>query len=76
MFPCFSIGVRVLCVRLLAVCRGPEVFRELREAYRKRFHLSWYLLVSGVTSYGQKSSLGGIFFYVYGIRKQTGKHTC
>ena len=33
--------------------RGPGGFRELREAYRKLFHLSWYLLVPGVTSYDQ-----------------------
>ena len=34
---------------------------ELREAGRKYFHLSWYLLVPGITSYGQKP-WGGFFF--------------
>ena len=67
----FSVGFRVLQDRFLVVCRGPEGFRELREAFRKRFHLFWYLLVSVVTSYGPKSSWGNLFSLygsvVYGI---------
>ena len=35
---------------------GPGGFRELREAYRNHFHLSWYLSVPGITSYGQKTN--------------------
>ena len=33
---------------------GPGGFGELREAGRNHFHLSWYLLVPGITSYGPK----------------------
>ena len=40
---------------------GPGGFRELREAGRIHFHLSWYLVVPVVTSYGQKSWGGEIF---------------
>ena len=46
---------------LLALPGGPGGFRELREASRNHFHLSWYLLVPGITSYDQKP-LGGNFF--------------
>ena len=45
----------------MAFSRGPGRFGELREAGRNYFHLSWYLSVSVVTSYGQKPS-GGNFF--------------
>ena len=41
---------------LLAFSCGYGGFRELREAGRKHFHLSWYLIVPVVTSYSQKSS--------------------
>ena len=41
---------------LLAFPRGPGGFREPREAGRNHFHLSWYLLVPGVTSYDQKTN--------------------
>ena len=34
--------IRVLKLRFLAFPRGPGGFRKLREACRKRFHLSWY----------------------------------
>ena len=43
-------------LRLWAFPGGPGGFRELREADRNHFHLSWYLLVPGVTSYGQKAN--------------------
>ena len=49
-FPIFSIKFRVLKLRFLAFPEGPRGFRELREAGRKHFHRSWYLLVPGVTS--------------------------
>ena len=65
---------RVLYNRFLAFLWGPGGFRELREAYRKHFHRSWYLLVPGVTSYDQKPS----FFKPSTVRKRTdalGKHT-
>ena len=52
-FPKSYIKLRVLKLRFLAFSRGSGGFRELREAGRKYFHLSWYLLVSVVTSYGQ-----------------------
>ena len=42
----------------MAFVEGPGGFRELREAGKNRFHLSWYLLVPGVTSY-DRFSLNG-----------------
>ena len=54
------LNVRVTKLMLLAFSRRPGGFRELREAGRKHFHLSWYLSVPVVTGYGQKT-LGGIF---------------
>ena len=59
-FPMFYITCRVLKLRFLALSRGPGGFRELREAGRNHFHLSWYLSDTGVTSYGQKP-WGGFF---------------
>ena len=53
-FPNFYLKFRVLKLRFLAFPGGPGGFREVREAGRNHFHLSWYLLVSGITSYGQK----------------------
>ena len=50
MFPDFYIKNRVLKLRFSAFSRGYGGFRELREAGRKHFHLSRYLLVPGVTS--------------------------
>ena len=47
----FSENVRVLYNRFLAFSRGPGGFRELREAGRIHFHLSWYLSDYVVTSY-------------------------
>ena len=37
------IEIRVVELRFLAFSRGYGGFRELREAGRKHFHLSWYL---------------------------------
>ena len=45
---------RVGKVGCFAFPGGPGGFREVREADRNRFLLSWYLLVSVVTSYDQK----------------------
>ena len=45
---------RVLNSRFWAFSRGPAGFREVREAGRNHFHVSWYLSVSVVTSHGQK----------------------
>ena len=53
-FPDLYIEFRVLKPRFSAFSRGYGGFRELREAGRKHFHLSWYLKVPVVTSYGQK----------------------
>ena len=55
-FAIFSVKYRVLKLRFLAFPEGPGGFRELREAGRNHFHLSWYLLVPGVTSYDQKAN--------------------
>ena len=41
--PYFSTTLRALNDSFLAAFRRIERVRELREAYRKRFHLSWYL---------------------------------
>ena len=38
-----NINVRFLFNSFWAFPQGPGGFRELREAYRKHFHLSWYL---------------------------------
>ena len=54
----FSVNFRVLKLRFLAFPEGPGGFREVREADRNHFHLSWYLLVPRITSYGQKPSWG------------------
>ena len=47
----FSVKFQVLKLRFLAFSQGPGGFREVREAGRKHFHLSWYLSVAVVTSY-------------------------
>ena len=60
----FLIQFRVLSNRFFAFSRGPGGFRELREAGRKLFHLSWYLLVPGITSYDEKPWGGECFFTV------------
>ena len=52
--PICSPTILVLKLDFLAFPQGPGGFREVREAGRNHFHLSWYLLVSGVTSYDQK----------------------
>ena len=49
-----SLKSRVLKLRFLAFPKGPGGFREVREAGRNHFHLSWYLAVPGITSYGQQ----------------------
>ena len=50
----FSVQFRVQKLRLLAFPRGPGGFRELWEACRNHFHLSWYIMVPGIASYVQK----------------------
>ena len=40
-FSTFYVTNRVLKLRFLAFSRGPGGFRELREAGRNHFHLSW-----------------------------------
>ena len=62
--------IRVQKLRFLAFSRGCGGFRELRGPGRNHFHLSWYLSVFVVTSYGQKS-WGGLFA-VYGMKPFTG----
>ena len=42
-FIIFSLTCRDLKLRFLAFPGGPGGFRELREADRNHFHLSWYL---------------------------------
>ena len=51
--------------KVFGISPGPGGFRELREAYRKHFHLSWYLCMPGITSYSHKPSWGD-FFIVHG----------
>ena len=48
----FSVKNRAVKLTFLAFPGGPGGFREVREAGRNHFHLSWYLLVPGVSSYG------------------------
>ena len=62
----FYIKYRVLKLTFSAFSRGPGGFRELREAGRKHFHLSWYLSVPVVRSYGQKP-WGGFVYNEYGM---------
>ena len=45
--PNFSVKIQVLKLRFLSFPGGPGGFREVREAGRNHFHLSWYLLVPG-----------------------------
>ena len=52
----FAGNCRVQKPRFLAFPGGPGGFRELREAGRNHFHVSWYLLVPGVTSYANKAN--------------------
>ena len=70
----FYIKFLVLKYRFLAFSQGPGGFRELREAYRKHFHRSWYLSDAVVTSYSQKPSWGVIFFTVYGTFSGCGNY--
>ena len=56
LFSNLSVNNRVLKRRFLVFPGGPGGFREVREASRHYFHLSWYLLVPGVTSYDQKTN--------------------
>ena len=48
--PNCSLKCRVLKLRFLAFLGGPGGFRELREAGRNHFHLSWYLSVPVIVS--------------------------
>ena len=54
MFSNFYLTNWVQKLRFGTFSRGSGRFRELREAGRKHFHLSWYLSVPVVTSYDQK----------------------
>ena len=54
-----SLTCLVLKLRFLAFPQGPGGFRELREACRNHFHLSWYLLVPGDYELWPKTLLGG-----------------
>ena len=56
LFLIFSVKCRILKRRFFAFPRGPGGFREVRGAGRNHFHLSWYLLEPGVTSYDQKTN--------------------
>ena len=66
MFISFFWKIQVLYKRFWAFSLGPGRFGERREAGRNHFHLSWYLLVPGVTSYGQKP-WGDFFFTEHGM---------
>ena len=56
LFANLSVNFGVLKRRFLGFPEGPGGFRKVREAGRNHFHLSWYLLVPGVTSYGQTTN--------------------
>ena len=47
----YFIKIRVLYNRFLSFSKGSGGFRELREAGRNHFHLSWYLSDAVVTRY-------------------------
>ena len=67
-FPNCSLNFRVLKLRFLAFSQGPGGFRELREADRNHFHLSWYLPVPGIMSYDR--------FSLNGPRQRGGYTSC
>ena len=60
----FFTQFRGLCNRFLAFSEVPGSFRELQEAGRNHFHLSSYMSLPVITSYGQKP-WGKIVFAVY-----------
>ena len=64
-FQNFSLNFRALKLMFLTFSEGPGRFRELREAGRNHFHLSWYLLVPGVTSYECSYFFLGTFFVFF-----------
>ena len=67
-FLIFSQNSKVQKLRFLVLSEGPGGFREVRGAYRNHFHLSWYLVVSVVTSYDQKP-WGATFSFVAGTNR-------
>ena len=60
MFPEFFSTISESKTQVLVFTGGPGGVRELREADRNYFHLSWYLIVPGIASYDQKT-LEGFF---------------
>ena len=66
MFLICLITLRVLNPRFSGFPRVPGGFRELREACRNHFHLSWYLFDDVETSYGPKN-WGGDLLIVLGL---------
>ena len=52
-FAKFPGKLRVLKLTFLAFLGVPGGFREVREAGMNHFHLFWYLIVPGITSYGR-----------------------
>ena len=68
LFVIFENKCGVLYNAFSAFSRGPGGFGELREASRNHFHLSWYLLVPGVTSFDQKNNKGvGVVATPHGV---------
>ena len=73
------VNLRVQQLRFLAFPGGPGGFREVREADRNHFHLSWYLIVPGITSYCQNPSWGDFFYrprYILGLLLNTVAKKC
>ena len=66
MFSNLYVTIRVLQHRYWAFSEGSGGFRELREAGRNHFHLSWCLADAVVTSYGP-NPWGGFVFTEYGM---------
>ena len=75
LFCCFSVTFRVLTRRFLDFSWGPGGFRELREAGSNHFHLSWFLLVPGVTSCDQQTKkIQHSIFWVLRIKMRLRRH--
>ncbi len=49
-FPDFLKKTSASKTQVVGFSLGPEGFREVREADRNHFHLSWYMIVPGITT--------------------------
>ena len=74
--PNFSLTFRGLKLRFLVFSGGPGGFREVREAGRNHFHLSWYLSVSVVTSYARPLTVVKFYDFFLNFRGLKTKVYC